>query len=109
MRSVWMGCKILMLFSLVTIGEAEIYIVTVEGEPVISYKGGVDGFKATAVESDEKIDVTSPPVDLPKESPPAASEAPILPSSSDFSVSSGSTTSPLLESVSPQPDSTSDQ
>ncbi|KAF5956544.1 hypothetical protein HYC85_003769 [Camellia sinensis] len=53
------GCKILMLFSLLTIGKAEIYIVMVEGEPVISYKGGVDGFEATAVESDEKIDVTS--------------------------------------------------
>ncbi|CAI9760937.1 unnamed protein product [Fraxinus pennsylvanica] len=39
----------------------EIYIVTVEGEPVISYTGGVNGFEATAVEtdSDEKIDVTS--------------------------------------------------
>ncbi|KAK6147441.1 hypothetical protein DH2020_018353 [Rehmannia glutinosa] len=38
----------------------EIYIVTVEGEPVINYRGGVDGFEATAVEpdSDEKIDVT---------------------------------------------------
>ncbi|KAL3512415.1 hypothetical protein ACH5RR_025132 [Cinchona calisaya] len=40
-------------------GSAEIYIVMVEGEPVISYKGGVNGFEATAVESDEKIDVTS--------------------------------------------------
>lgn len=37
---------------------AEIYIVTIEGEPVISYKGGDNGFEATAVESDEKIDVT---------------------------------------------------
>ncbi|KAA8522706.1 hypothetical protein F0562_009132 [Nyssa sinensis] len=41
------------------LGCCQIYIVTVEGEPVISYKGGVDGFEATAVESDEKIDVTS--------------------------------------------------
>ncbi|WJX28229.1 hypothetical protein P8452_16976 [Trifolium repens] len=40
-------------------GEAEVYIVTVEGEPIISYTGGVEGFEATAVESDEKIDTTS--------------------------------------------------
>ncbi|KAI5659441.1 hypothetical protein M9H77_28234 [Catharanthus roseus] len=40
-------------------GYAEVYIVTMEDEPVISYKGGVNGFEATAVESDEKIDVTS--------------------------------------------------
>ncbi|KAM0069224.1 hypothetical protein Hdeb2414_s0002g00081771 [Helianthus debilis subsp. tardiflorus] len=29
------------------------------GEPVISYRGGIDGFEATAVESDQKLDVTS--------------------------------------------------
>ncbi|GAA0141528.1 protease [Lithospermum erythrorhizon] len=29
-----------------------------EGEPVISYKGGVDGFEATAVEFDGKLDAT---------------------------------------------------
>ncbi|KAI8028930.1 Subtilisin-like protease SBT2.6 [Camellia lanceoleosa] len=39
-------------------GKVDIYIVTVEGEPVISYRGGVDGFEATAMDSDEKIDVT---------------------------------------------------
>lgn len=39
-------------------GYAEVYIVTMEDEPVISYRGGVNGFEATAVESDEKIDVT---------------------------------------------------
>lgn len=39
-------------------GRAEIYIVMIEGDPVISYKGGVNGFEATAVDSDEKIDVT---------------------------------------------------
>ncbi|KAE8674981.1 Subtilisin-like protease SBT2.5 [Hibiscus syriacus] len=38
---------------------AEIYIVTVEGEPIISYKGGENGFQATAMESDEKLDTKS--------------------------------------------------
>ncbi|KAL1568171.1 subtilisin-like protease SBT2.6 [Salvia divinorum] len=56
------GCVlILMLLGVVVFGKAEVYIVTIEGEPVISYKGGVNGFEATAVDSysDEKIDVTS--------------------------------------------------
>lgn len=55
------GCfVVLLLLGVVILGKAEIYIVTLEGEPVISYRGGVSGFEATAVESDsdEKIDVT---------------------------------------------------
>lgn len=52
------GCVFMILFGIVLYGEAEVYIVTVEGEPIISYTGGVDGFEATAVESDEKIDTT---------------------------------------------------
>ena len=58
MRVSVIGCTILVLFTVLIIGKAEIYIVTVEGEPIISYKGGIDGFEATAVESDEKIDTT---------------------------------------------------
>jgi hypothetical protein len=52
------GCVFMILFGIVMYGEAEVYIVTVEGEPIISYTGGVEGFEATAVESDEKIDTT---------------------------------------------------
>lgn len=51
-------CTILVLFVLLILAKAEIYIVTVEGDPVIHYKGGIDGFEATAVDNDEKIDVT---------------------------------------------------
>ena len=58
MRAMELGCAVVVLFSLLIAGNAEIYIVTVVGEPVISYKGGVPGFEATAVESDETIDVT---------------------------------------------------
>ena len=58
MRVSVIGCTVLVLFTVLIIGKAEIYIVTVEGEPIISYKGGIDGFEATAVESDEKIDTT---------------------------------------------------
>ena len=47
-----------MLLVVLVAGEAEIYIATIEGDPVITYMGGIDGFKATAAESDEKIDTT---------------------------------------------------
>ncbi|KAJ7979415.1 Subtilisin-like protease [Quillaja saponaria] len=59
MRILDIGYIILCLFTLLAVGKAEIYIATVEGEPIISYRGGVDGFEATAVESDEKIETTS--------------------------------------------------
>lgn len=49
---------VLVLFSIFAYGDAEIYIVTMEGEPVMSYQGGIDGFEATAADTDEKVDVT---------------------------------------------------
>ncbi|KAF2544050.1 hypothetical protein F2Q68_00029217 [Brassica cretica] len=52
-------CKVVVFFALFFTVSAEIYIVTMEGDPIISYKGGVNGFEATAVESDEKIDTSS--------------------------------------------------
>ncbi|XP_008223890.1 PREDICTED: subtilisin-like protease SBT2.5 isoform X1 [Prunus mume] len=59
MRAAEFGCAVAVLFALLIVGRADVYIVTIEGEPIISYKGDVDGFEATAVESDEKIDPTS--------------------------------------------------
>ncbi|KAG5242884.1 PA-domain containing subtilase family protein [Salix suchowensis] len=59
MRMVEFWLTVLVLFSLLINGKAEVYIVTIEGEPVISYTGGIPGFEATAVESDEKLDATS--------------------------------------------------
>lgn len=56
MRLLEFGCVLIILYALMVCGKAEIYIVTVEGEPIISYTGGIDGFEATAVDSDEKID-----------------------------------------------------
>jgi len=59
MRFFEFGCVLLIVvFALVVSVKGEIYIVTVEGEPIISYTGGIDEFEATAVESDEKIDTT---------------------------------------------------
>ncbi|KAK9055277.1 hypothetical protein SSX86_026359 [Deinandra increscens subsp. villosa] len=50
---------VVILLGVLVIGKSEVYIVTIEGEPVISYKGGVSGFEAIAVESDEKLDFSS--------------------------------------------------
>ncbi|KAJ9162795.1 hypothetical protein P3X46_022539 [Hevea brasiliensis] len=52
-------CSILVLLLLLRTGKPEIYIVTMDGEPVISYKGGVPGFEPIVVDTDEKIDTTS--------------------------------------------------
>ncbi|AQK66760.1 Subtilisin-like protease SBT2.6 [Zea mays] len=43
----------------VVLGTHDVYIVVMEGDPVVSYRGGVDGFPATAVDLDEEMDVTS--------------------------------------------------
>ena len=58
-------CKAVVFFALFFTVSAEIYIVTMEGDPIISYNGGVNGFEATAVESDEKIDTSRYPVCFP--------------------------------------------
>ncbi|KAJ8616948.1 hypothetical protein MRB53_013134 [Persea americana] len=50
---------ILLSFGLLVSANADVYTVIMEGEPVITYRGGVGGFAATASESGEKIDVTS--------------------------------------------------
>ncbi|KAI3691657.1 hypothetical protein L6452_31458 [Arctium lappa] len=58
MRIVESVFTIMILLGLLVTAKSEVYIVTIEGEPVISYKGDVNGFEATVVESDEKLDVT---------------------------------------------------
>lgn len=50
---------IIALLALLACVQAEIYIATMEGEPVISYRGGIPGFQPTAVDTDAKIDTTS--------------------------------------------------
>ncbi|KAL9254734.1 Subtilisin-like protease SBT2.5-like protein [Drosera capensis] len=60
MKELGFGVPVLvvMLFAhVVAQVEAEVYIVTLEGEPSISYSGGIDGLEATAVDSDEKVDL----------------------------------------------------
>lgn len=64
-----MGCKFVVFFALFFFTvSTEIYIVTMEVNPIINYKGGDNGFEATAVESDEKIDTTRYPVCFPSSS-----------------------------------------
>lgn len=59
MRTAGRMFAIIILFGFWVVGKSDIYIVTIEGEPVVSYGGGVSGFEATAVEFGEKLDVTS--------------------------------------------------
>ncbi|XP_076956379.1 subtilisin-like protease SBT2.6 [Bidens hawaiensis] len=48
------------LLDLFSITKSEVYIVTVEGEPVVSYKGGLNGFQLIAnADSHHKFDFTS--------------------------------------------------
>ncbi|QHO06556.1 Protein DETOXIFICATION [Arachis hypogaea] len=54
------------LCGLIVYVKVEIYIVTVEGEPVTSYGGGIYGFEATIVEFDEKIDINRQDSDIQK-------------------------------------------
>ncbi|CAN1229073.1 Subtilisin-like protease SBT2.6 [Linum grandiflorum] len=58
MKMVYILCTLLVVLSLIGDGEADVYMVMMEEEPVVSYRGGVPGFEATAAESDEKIDTT---------------------------------------------------
>ncbi|KAI3747229.1 hypothetical protein L6452_09681 [Arctium lappa] len=62
MRIVESVFTIMILLGLLVTAKSEVYIVTIEGESVISYKGCY--WEATAVESDEKLDVTSDLVTL---------------------------------------------
>ncbi|OAY46704.1 subtilisin-like protease SBT2.6 [Manihot esculenta] len=59
MKMVQLFCSILVLLLLLPTGKPEIYIVTMDEEPVMSYRGGVPGFEPIVVDSDEKIDTTS--------------------------------------------------
>ncbi|PKA65807.1 Subtilisin-like protease [Apostasia shenzhenica] len=52
-------CFVFLLLPLLVSGRGDVYIVTLEGEPVVSYRGGIEGFAATAVDSVEDVDFTS--------------------------------------------------
>ncbi|XP_021852541.1 subtilisin-like protease SBT2.5 [Spinacia oleracea] len=59
MKGITFGLLVVVLLAHLASLKAEIYIVTLEEDPVVSYRGGVLGFEATASETDEKVDVTS--------------------------------------------------
>ncbi|XP_074592238.1 subtilisin-like protease SBT2.6 [Curcuma longa] len=54
-----LAITVFFLLSFLTIASGEVYIVHVEGEPVVSYNGGVDGFSATAIDITQEMDITS--------------------------------------------------
>jgi hypothetical protein len=54
----WIGTVFLLFFvQQVVLGTHDVYIVTMEGDPVVSYRGGVEGFPATAMDLDDDMDV----------------------------------------------------
>ncbi|CAD6335535.1 unnamed protein product [Miscanthus lutarioriparius] len=61
MRRIRLACLLLIFVQVqrAVLGTHDVYIVTMEGDPVVSYQGGVEGFPATAVDLDEEMDVTS--------------------------------------------------
>ncbi|XP_008798105.2 subtilisin-like protease SBT2.5 [Phoenix dactylifera] len=59
MEKTELWCMLFVFLPLLVIGSGDIYIVTMEGEPIMSYSGGVDGFAPTAADSVEEMDITS--------------------------------------------------
>lgn len=58
MKVLELACLLLIIVPQVVLGTHDVYIVTMEGEPVVSYRGGVEGFPATAIDLDEDMEIT---------------------------------------------------
>jgi hypothetical protein len=58
MKRIKLACLLLFFAQQVVLGTHDVYIVTMEGDPVVIYRGGVEGFPATAVDLDEEMDVS---------------------------------------------------
>ncbi|CAN6452701.1 unnamed protein product [Victoria cruziana] len=50
---------VLVMLGILGFVSGEVYIVIVEGDPVVTYRGGLEGYPATTVESTEDFDITS--------------------------------------------------
>ncbi|WOL06491.1 subtilisin-like protease SBT2.5 [Canna indica] len=59
MKEMELVSVLFLILPLLAFGSEDVYIVTIEGEPVVSYGGGIDGFSATAVDLVEEMDITS--------------------------------------------------
>ncbi|KAG1331974.1 hypothetical protein COCNU_02G019420 [Cocos nucifera] len=59
MEKMELWCMLFVFLPLLVTGSGDIYIVTMEGEPIVSYGGGVKGFAPTAADSVEEMDITS--------------------------------------------------
>ncbi|XP_010927223.2 subtilisin-like protease SBT2.5 [Elaeis guineensis] len=59
MKKMELWCMLFVFLPLLVMGSGDIYIVTMEGEPIVSYSGGVEGFAPTATDSVEEMDITS--------------------------------------------------
>lgn len=52
------GYLIFAFLPLLVLVSGDVYIVTMEGEPVVSYGGGIEGFSATSLDLVEELDIT---------------------------------------------------
>ena len=57
MKGLGLACLLLAFVPQLVLGTHDVYIVTMEGDPVVSYRGGVVGFPATAADLDEEMDI----------------------------------------------------
>lgn len=58
MGTVLLGWVVLDLLLLLVAENGGIYVVVMDGDLVVSYDGGIEGFAPTAVHFEEEIDVT---------------------------------------------------
>lgn len=52
------GYLIFSFLLLLVLVRGDVYIVTMEGEPVVNYNGGVEGFSATSLDLAEELDIS---------------------------------------------------
>jgi len=58
MKKVATWYMIFIFLRFLVLGSGDIYIVTMEGEPVVSYDGGIEGFSATSLDLSEEMHST---------------------------------------------------
>jgi hypothetical protein len=55
MKGIEVACLFLILIECVAYGRHDVYIVAIEGDPVVSYEGNIEGLPATATDTVEEM------------------------------------------------------
>lgn len=56
MKGIEVACLFLILIESIVYGSHDVYIVAIEGDPVVSYEGNIEGLPATATDTVEEMD-----------------------------------------------------